>query len=198
VTQIQIAAGGSQTDVLGTARITVTDPQAEVRSIGFFVTGGDGRRTGPLPADRALTGGIYEKDLILDAARSTRAQAAAVAADGSVVLSTPMTFGSRFEPLTAPAGALGATAFTPSSRSIAVTTSLGSAASWKCFARKGAQPTVDGTTATPLDDAWLRYDEPATSFTMSADPGTWYVSALGYNSAGQAGPIASATVQVTT
>lgn len=197
MTQLQLAAGGSQTDVLGTARVTVTDPQAELRSIGFFVTGGDGRRIGPIPADRALTGGIHEKDLILNAARSARAQATAITADGSVVVSAPMTFGSRFEPLTAPPGALGATSFTPSSRSIAVATSLGTAASWKCFARKGAQPTADGTTATPLDDAWLRYDEPATSFTMSADPGTWYLSALGYNSAGQAGPIASATVEVT-
>ena len=197
MTQIQIAAGGSQTDVVGTARITVTDPQSELRSVGFFVTGGDGRRVGPRPADRLLSDGIYEKDVLLDAARSTRVEATAVGADGSVVVSPPMTFGPRFEPLTAAPRALGATSITPSSLSIAVTTSLGSASSWKCFARKGALPTVDGTAATPLDDAWLRYDEPATSFSMSVDAGTWYVSALGYNSAGQPGPIASATVQVT-
>jgi hypothetical protein len=198
VTQIQLAAGGSQTDVTATARVTVTDPQSELRSLGFFVTGGDGRRIGLLPADRILTGGIYEKDILLDSARSSRVQAAAVSADGSVVISAPMTFGPRFEPFAATPGALGATSITPGARSISVSTSLGTAASWKCFARLGAQPTTDGTSAAPLDDAWLRYDEPTTSFTMSADPGSWYVTALGYNSAGHPGPLASATVQVTT
>lgn len=197
MTQLQLTAGGSQTDVIGTARVTVTDLQSEFGSLGFLVTGADGRGIGPLPADRTLTGGIYEKDLTLDAARTTRIRAAATAADGSLVLSTPMAFGPRFEPISAPVGALGTTSITTAPSAITVSTSLGTAAVWKCFARKGAQPTVDGTASTPLDDAFLRYDESATSFTMSADPGTWYVTAVGYNSAGQPGPLASATVQVT-
>ncbi len=161
-----------------------------------------------MPADRALAGGVYEKDLVLDAKELTRTLAEVVLVDGSVLLSRNTTFGTRFEPIAAAPGALTSIAATPQSSRLDIVATRGTAFIWKCYCRCGGQPTVspDGTTPAagdPLDEQFLRFNEseldpadPHLSFSMAAIPGTWNIIALGFNSAGQQGPRRTATVQV--
>ncbi|MBV9772649.1 MAG: hypothetical protein JO040_01785 [Gemmatimonadetes bacterium] len=49
----------------GTLRLTLTDPGALVQSVGFYVAAGPAARTGPSPADRTPSAGVYEKDVTL-------------------------------------------------------------------------------------------------------------------------------------
>ncbi len=197
MTQVQLSVSGTQSDVTATSRVTVTDPAAEVVSVGFHVTGRGRRRTGPFAADRALPGGVYEKDLLLDAKELTRLQAEIVLLDGAVLTSQNMTFGTRFEPLNVAAGAINSLTVTPQPSRLDIAIVLGSAFIWKCYCRKGAQPTVDGSAGARLDERYLRFDEAPVAFSMGADAGSWNIVALGYNNAGQPGPRRSATVQVT-
>ena len=211
MTQVQLSVSGTQSDITGVSRVTVTDPASEVRLINFYVAGRNRRRVGPVPADRVLTGGVYEKDLLLDASELTRVQAEAVLTDGSVMLSQYTTFGTRFEPITATPGILTSIGVTPAPSRLDITAVRGSAFIWKCYAKNGGQPTIGldgnpGTTLDTLDETFLRFNEidieppdpsPHLSFSMAANPGTWNVIAVGFNSAGQQGPRRSATVQVT-
>jgi hypothetical protein len=209
VSQVQLAVSGSQSDVTAVSRVTVTDPAGEVRSVGFYVTGRNRRRIGPSSASRILAGGVYEKDIVLDASELTRVQAEIVLVDGSVLTSQNTTFGTRFEPISLPSGILTSVAVTPAPSRLDISATRGSAFKWKCFCKKGGQPTIaqNGAAATstdPLDEAFLRFNEsevvstdPSLSFSMAADPGPWNLIALGYNSAGQQGPRRTATVQVT-
>jgi hypothetical protein len=184
--------------------VTITDPATEVQAVGFYVTGRDARRIGPLPADRALAGGVYEKDVLLDARELTRVQAEVVLNDGTVLNAKGTMFGNRFEPIAAPAGALASLVATPQPSRIDVVATRGSAFIWKCYAKIGAVPTVDGTAGGALDERFLRFNEtevegadPHLSFSMAAAPGAWNLIALGLNSAGQPGPRFTSAVQVT-
>lgn len=209
MSQVQLAVSGTQTDVSAVSRVTVTDPAGEVRSVSFYVTGRDLRRAGPLSADRVLTGGVYEKDLVLHATELTRVQAEIVLGDGSVLLSRNTTFGTRFEPISAAPGILTSVVVTPQPSRLDAVATRGSAFIWKCYCRKGAQPTIavdgnPGGALDPLDERFLRFNEselevadPHLSFSMAATPGSWNVIALGFNNAGQQGPRRTATVQVT-
>lgn len=209
VSQVQLAVSGTQSDVSAVSRVTVTDPNAAVRSVGFYVTGRNRRRVGPLPADRALAGGVYEKDLVLNDKELTRVQAEVVLLDGSVLASQINTFGTRFEPIAAAPGALTAIAAAPQPSRLDISATRGSAFIWKCYCRLGAQPTLapdgnPGAISDHLDERFLRFNEselaptdPHLSFSMAATPGSWNVIALGYNNAGQQGPRRTATVQVT-
>lgn len=204
MTQVALAVSGTQYDVTGTSRVTVTDPAAEVRSVGFYLTGRNRRRVGPLAPDRTLGGGIYEKDILLDSLELSRLQAEVDLVDGTVLLSEPTVFGTRFEPLSVAPGVLGSLAATPGPSRIDVVVTRGTAFIWKCYARLGAFPTVDGTEAGNLDQQFLRFNEsevegndPPLSFSMSAAAGSWNVIALGFNSAGQPGPRLTSTIGVT-
>ena len=209
MSQVQLTVSGTQSDVTGIARVTVSDPAAEVRSVSFYVTGRDRRRVGPLAANRALTGGVYEKDLLLDAKELTRVQSEVMLLDGTVLLSQNTTFGTRFEPISAAPGILTSIAVTPQPSRLDIAATRGSAFIWKCYCKQGGQPTIGldgnpGTTSDMLDEMFLRFNEseldpadPHLSFSMAATPGSWSVIALGFNSAGQQGPRRTATVQVT-
>lgn len=209
MSQVQLSVSGTQSDVTAVSRVTVTDPAGEVRSVSFYITGRDRRRVGPLAADRALVGGVYEKDLVLHATELTRAQSEVVLADGTVLTSRNTTFGTRFEPISAAPGVLTSIAVTPQPSRLDVVATRGSAFIWKCYGRQGAQPTIavdgnPGGALDSLDERFLRFNEseldPADahlSFSMAAAPGTWNVIALGFNNAGQQGPRRTATVQVT-
>ncbi|HEV7596486.1 MAG TPA: hypothetical protein VGO33_15940 [Gemmatimonadaceae bacterium] len=204
MTQVQLAVSGTQSDVTGVSRVTITDPAAEVRTVGFYLTGRDRRRIGPLAADRAPGGGVYEKDLLLDARELTRVQAEIVLADGTVLNTQPTMFGTRFEPLAAPAGALASLSVTPQPSRLDIAVTRGSAFIWKCYAKNGSVPTVDGIAGSSLDQQFLRFNEseiegadPRLSFSMAAGPGTWNIIALGFNNAGQPGPRFTSAVQVT-
>jgi hypothetical protein len=208
VTDADLVLSGSQSDVTGIARVTVNDPTNQVRSISFYLTGRDRRRVGPLAADRTLSGGVYEKDIVLHSKELTRVQVEAVLEDGTVVLSKNATFGTRFEPIAAAPGILTSIAVTPQPSRIDVVATRGSAFIWKCYAKNGGQPTISPDTnpasiSDPLDESFLRFNEseldpadPHLSFSMAATPGAWNLIALGFNNAGQQGPRRTATVQV--
>jgi hypothetical protein len=199
VTQVTLATSGSQADVTGLVRLTVTDPAAEVASVGFYLTGRDKRRTGPLAADRTPSAGEYEKDVLLDARVMTRVEPEVVLMDGTVLRGQSALLGVRFEPISAVSGRLTSVSATPQARRIDVAAVLDNAVIWKCYARKGAAPTADGLDTSPPSAAYLRFQSDASSlaFWMTADPGTWKLITLGYNPAGQPGPIHADQVEVT-
>lgn len=194
---VELATSGTQTAVTGLARVTVTDPDTEVRSVDFYLIDKNKRRIGPLTPDRALTGGVYEKDVILDIRESTRVEPEVVLADGSVLKSAHALFGARYEPIDVTQAALASLTVTPSSQHLTISVSLGTAILWKCFARLGQLPTADGTAWTAPSERYLReWDSTELSFSMGIIPGTWHVIAIGYNSAGQPGPRSTVTAQV--
>jgi hypothetical protein len=198
VTQVTLATSGSQADVTGLIQLTVTDPASEVASVGFYLTGRDKHRVGPLPADRNPSADTYEKDVLLDARVLTRVEPEVVLSDGTVVRGPVALLGVRFEPLTAGPGRLASVNVTAQASRIDVVTALDSAVIWKCYARKGAPPTIDGLDGSPPARAYLRFqgDAALLSFSMSLDPGTWMLVTVGYNGAGQRGPAITHTVEV--
>jgi hypothetical protein len=107
--------------------------------------------------------------------------------------------GVRFEPLGVVSGRLTSVSATPQAQRIDVAAVLDNAVIWKCYARRGAAPTADGMDTSPPAAAYLRFqgDAAALSFWMTADPGTWKLMTIGYNTAGQPGPVRANQVEVT-
>lgn len=198
MTQVTLATSGSQSDVTGLIALTVTDPGAEVTSVGFYLTGRDKRRLGPLPPDRTPSAGVHEKDVLLDPRVLTRVEPEVILLDGTALRGQPALLGLRFEPLAAAPGRLASATVTPNPSNIDVVAALDTAVMWKCYARKGSPPTVDGLDSSAPDRAYLRFqgDAASLSFSMSADPGTWKLITVGYNGAGQRGPAIASTVEV--
>lgn len=198
MTQVALATSGSQSDVTGLIRLTVTDPASEVASVGFHLTGRDKRRVGPLPPDRNPSAGVYEKDVLLDARIMTRIEPEVVLITGTTLRGPAALLGVRFEPLTAASGRLASANVTTQSRRIDVAAALDNAVIWKCYARKGAAPTADGLDSSPPASRYLRFqgDAAALAFWMTAEPGTWKLISVGYNSAGQQGPLRRSQVEV--
>lgn len=195
---VTLATSGSQSDVTGLVRLTVTDPDGEAASVGFYVTTRDKRRIGPVSADRNPSAGVYEKDVLLDARVLTRVEPEVVLRDGTSLRAQGALLGVRFEPLTVGPGRLASANVTTQPRRIEVAVVLGTAVMWKCFARKGTPPTIDGLDTSPPARAYLRFqsDAAALSFSMSVDPGTWKLICVGYNAAGQRGPAIALTAEV--
>lgn len=198
VTQVTLATSGSQADVTGLVRLTITDPAAEVASVGFYLTGRDRRRVGPLGSDRIVAGGIHEKDVLLDARVLTRVEPEVILHDGTTLRAQTALLGVRFEPLTTGPGKLASVGVALQPSRIDVTAALDTAVMWKCYARKGAPPTTDGLDGSPPARAYLRFqgDAASLSFSMSVDPGTWKLVTVGYNGAGQRGPAITHSVEV--
>lgn len=195
---VTLATSGSQTDVTGLVRLTITDPAAEVASVGFYLTGRDRRRVGPLLPDRNPSAGLYEKDVLLDARVLTRVEPEVILLDGTALPGGAALLGVRFEPLIAGPGKLASASVTPQPSRLDIVVALDTAVMWKCYARKGTPPTTDGLDGSPPARAYLRFqgDASALSFSMSVDPGTWKLVLVGYNGAGQRGPAVTSTVEV--
>lgn len=198
MTQVALATSGSQSDVTGLIRLTVTDPASEVASVGFHLSGRDRRRIGPLPPDRTPSAGVHEIDVLLDARVMTRVEPEVVLLDGTTLRAPSALLGVRFEPINAVPGRLTLVNVTTQPRRIDVVTALDNAVIWKCYARKGSAPTADGLDSSPPARAYLRFqgDAASLSFSMSVDPGTWKLITAGYNGAGQRGPAITSTVEV--
>ena len=199
VTQVILATSGSQADVTGLVRLTITDPAAEVASVGFYLTSRDRRRVGPLRADRIVAGGVHEKDVLLDARVLTRVEPEVILRDGTTLRGQTALLGVRFEPRTTGPGKLTSVSVTPQASRIGVAVVLDTAVMWKCYARKGTPPTTDGLDGSPPARLYLRFqgDAASLSFSMSVDPGTWKLVTVGFNGAGQRGPDITHTVEVT-
>lgn len=199
MTQVTLATSGSQADVTGLIQLAVTDPASEVASVGFYLTGRGKRRVGPLPADRNPSAGVYEKDVLLDARVLTRVEPEVVLSDGTAIRGPVALLGVRFEPIGVESGRLDSVSVTGEPRRIDVATALDNAILWKCFARRDVAPTADGLDTSPPASAYLRFqgDAAALSFWMTADPGTWKLMTIGYNAAGQPGPVRANQVEVT-
>lgn len=198
MSQVSLATSGSQADVTGLVRLTVTDPAAEVASVGFYLTGRDKRRIGPLPADRNPSAGLYEKDVLLDARVLTRVEPEVILQDGTALRAQTALLGVRFEPLAAAPGQLASVSVVPQPRRLDVVAALATAVLWKCYARRGGAPTVDGLDGGIPASRYLRFQGSASSlsFSMSVDPGIWKLVTVGYNGAGQRGPAVAHTVEV--
>lgn len=198
MTQVTLATSGSQADVTGLVQLTITDPAAEVASVGFYLTGRDRRRVGPLGSDRIVAGGIHEKDVLLDARVLTRVEPEVILHDGTTLRGQTALLGVRFEPLTTGPGKLASVSVALQPSRIDVTAVLDTAVMWKCYARKGAPPTTDGLEGSPPARSYLRFqgDAASLSFSMSVDPGTWKLVTVGYNGAGQRGPAITHSVEV--
>jgi hypothetical protein len=196
LSDVQLSVTGSKSDVTGLVRLTVTDPNTEVRSVGFYTTRA-GRRIGPLTPQNPSSG-VYEAVVLLDAAHGTRLEYEVVLENGSILQAPAALLGPRFEPLATTPGTFASFAATAATSRIDVSAALGNAVLWKCYARRGARPTVDGEANSPPHDEYLRtVSAESETVAMTASPGTWHVLGLGYNSAGQPGPRHQTTVQVT-
>lgn len=194
---------GTQGTITGTAQVQITDPNSEVASVGFYVTGADGVVRGPFDAD-SHSGDSYQKEVILSAVRSTRVQPVVTLNDGSIIKPQPAMFGVRFEPIGATPGTFTSFAALAVTGGVQVTVARdANATAWRVWAALGRYPTVDNTALGALDPQYLRFDSDsdndptATSLTIGAVAGQWQVIAQPYNSAGLPGPSAAATVQVT-
>lgn len=81
----------------GTLRLTVTDPEALVASVAFFVTGGTGvagqrERTGPHPADEVPAAGVHLKRVALHDSYATLVEPVVTLEDGSTLRPGSETF----------------------------------------------------------------------------------------------------------
>lgn len=197
---LQLALTGVQSDLSAVARIQLTDPNGDVASVAFHVTGRDRRKKGPLAPDRVLSGNVFEKDVILDPTTLTRVDSEAILNDGTVARGNSALLASRFEPTNNAAAALQQLVVTPSALRIDVSATLGAAALWKCYARRGAWPTLNTVESGPVDPLFQRHEGSASqlSFSTFAKSGTWYVIAVSFNTAGQPGTRRKSFVQVTT
>ena len=195
---VQLTVTGTQDSTVGTVRLTVSDPNNEVRAVEFITTDSAGAQSRALSADRNPSAGVYEKDVPLLARSFIRVQPQVRLANESILKSVPALFGSRGEPRNVAPGVLASQTVTPSSRKLTVAAPLGSAVEVLTFARRGAWPTIDGAEFGEPSDAYLRFigGTAGTTFSMAADPGAWHVISLGYNAAGQAGPRKTSITQV--
>ena len=196
---VQLAVAGRQKGITGTAVLTVTDPNNEVQSVAFVTADNTSVRSEPLPPDRNPSAGVYERDVPLLRNSFMRVEPQVELLDGTIVRAAPLMFGARSEPLDIAPGTLASLTLTTQARRLDVAAPLGSGTSMSCFARRGAWPTRDGLLPSSLADEYLRFEGDAaagTSFFTAAEPGTWYVVAAAYNSAGQQGPLKSAFAEV--
>lgn len=195
---VQLDVNGSQEAVIGTVRLTVTDPGNDVASIGFEVTELGSTARGPFGPDRTPSANVFEKDVVLSERRITRVHPLATLHDGTVLRAPTAGFGVRFEPRTAPAGTMASAVVTAIPGALRIDATAGTATRWRCYARLGSWPTADGTPRAALHEDYLRVEATPseTSITMAAAPGRWYVIILGYNGAGQAGPRIARDLQV--
>jgi hypothetical protein len=88
MSSVQLSVYGVQDSSVGTLVLTVHDPLGEVESVGFYVTGTSGVRSARQGHDRIPTPGVFEKDVLLEAAGETLVEAEVVlkpAAGGAVL-----------------------------------------------------------------------------------------------------------------
>ena len=196
---VQLAVAGSQKGITGTVRLTVTDPNNEVRSVAFVTADSRSVRSELLPPHRTPSAGVYERDVPLLRKSFVRVEPQVELTDDSILKSQPLMFGAQSEPRATAPGTLASLTLTTQPRRLDASAPLNTAISMRCFARRGAWPTVDGLLGGPLADDYLRFEgDPVegTSFFTAAEPGTWYVLAAGYNEAGQQGPLKHEFVEV--
>jgi hypothetical protein len=69
---------------------------------------------------------------------------------------------------------------------------------WRCWARRGNWPTVNGTSGGVLNDTYLRFVGPSwmSSLDFRAAPGTWYIVAVGYDYRLSPGPRSTRSLAV--
>ena len=200
---LQLTLTSSSDTIVGTARLAVSDPSIEIDKVEFFTTVLPlGARTGPLPATRSPELGVYELDVLLDAANQTMVEAVATLTDMTLRPSSPpfVTFAARAA--TPPPPSLGTLSVVAEWWRIDVSVVPGSAHAWKCWVRPGAWPTVDDTPAGTLKDEYLRFegnrDELAFSIPIVPPDGqVWFVIAVGYDRNGAAGPRATDAINAT-
>ena len=191
---LQISLSSTTDSIVGTARVSISDPANEVEKVEFFTTVlPAGARTGPFAPTQSPDVGVHELDVLLDTVNQTKVEAVATLTDSTTRTPTPafVTFTARAA--SPPPPSLGSLAVAAEWWRIDVAVVPGSAHSWKCWVRPASWPTVDDTATGALKDEYLRFegnrDELAFSIPIVPPNGQpWYVIAVGYDRAGVAGP----------
>lgn len=190
---VQLGVHSTQDEATGTTVLTVHDPNGEVSSVTFEVQVGTGALIA-YPPDRSTevsaTDRIHEKDVARDLADATTVQPLVTLTDSTVLRPEAAVFAPRTD---VPSAALGGLRVTSDWGKLNVSVLPEEARSWKCWVRRGAWPTEDGTAGGALLKKYLRADVRAdeTSVTLparGADGDLWYVAAIGYDPLGQPGP----------
>jgi len=93
MSSVQLNVYGVQDASTGTLVLTVHDPLGEVGSVGFYVTNGAGVRSARVAHDRAPSPGVFEKDVVLDAAADSLIEAEVTLKNGTVLRPGAESFG---------------------------------------------------------------------------------------------------------
>lgn len=184
--------------IVGTIRLTVADPGAELARVEFYTTVASGARLGPFVPDRTSALGAFEKDVLLDTTATTLVEAIATKLDDSTLLPTPASVTLAVRSVTVPPRRIRALNLMSEHGRVDVSVVLGSAFSWKCWMRHNAWPTTDATAGGTVLEEYVRFegnrDKPTFSLPLRAGNQTWFVVIAGTDSAGAAGPRLLGTV----
>ena len=189
-----VSLSSTSDGIVTTARVTVSDPSAVLDHVDFYTTVlPSGPRLGPFPADASTGFDLFEKDVLLDTVGQTKIEAVAVLTDNSTVLSSPASITAAVRSSSAPAPAIRSLNLSSQWWSVNVSVVPGSCYQWKCWVRRDAWPTSDSSANGALVENYLRFvgnrDELAFTIPIpGGGPFTWYAVAIGYDSAGNAGP----------
>lgn len=156
---LQLILTSTNDGVVAKARAASTDPDVALDHVDFYTTVlPSGPRLGPFLPDATIACGVYEKDVLLDAAAQTKIEAIAVLNDNTSVLAAPpsITVGARSSVVPAPS--IRSLNLVSQWWSVNVSVVPGSAYAWKCWVRRDAWPTVDNTPSGALVEDYLRFE----------------------------------------
>lgn len=200
---LQLDLSSGTDGIVTTARAAVSDPDAVLDRVEFYTTVlPSGPRLGPFVPDATTGPGVCEKDVLLDVSDQTSVEAVAILIDQTSVTSTPAQIVVGPRSALIPPPLIRSLNFVSQWWALNVSIVPAGAYSWKCWVRRDAWPTVDGTvTGDPLDD-YLRLEGNRDELSFSlplpdGGAGTWYAIAAGFASDGRAGPAMTSSVDGT-
>ncbi len=180
--------------IVATARVTVSDPDGLLDHVDFYTTVlPSGPRMGPFPADAMTSLGVFEKGVLLDPVGQTKIEAFGIQTDNTSVAASPASLTLAARSSVIPAPSIRSLNLSSQWWSVLVSVVPGSCYSWKCWVKRDAWPTADGTPNGALVENYLRFEGNRDELSFSipipgGGPFTWHAVAVGYDSNGNAGP----------